>query len=71
VFVALFTILLFIPFQEGEEIIKTFLRKAKDLASQNLDAPQLYAEIQKLKAEVDEKNNPFIKDVLARQQTTV
>ena len=53
--------------QEGEEIIQTFLRKAKELAMADLTADQLYAEVQKLKAEVDAKENFYIKDVLARQ----
>ena len=54
-------------FQEGEAIIQTFLRKAKELATADMTAEQLYAEVQKLKAEVDAKENLYIKDVLARQ----
>ena len=54
-------------FQEGEAIIQTFLCKAKELATADMTAEQLYAEVQKLKAEVDAKENLYIKDVLARQ----
>ena len=54
-------------FQEGAAIIQTFLRKAKELATADMTAEQLYAEVQKLKAEVDAKENLYIKDVLARQ----
>ncbi|KAK7478892.1 hypothetical protein BaRGS_00029873 [Batillaria attramentaria] len=53
--------------QEGEEIIKTFLSRCKELASSDKTPDQLMSEVEKLKAEVDAKNNPYIQDVLARK----
>ncbi|XP_076445659.1 DNA mismatch repair protein Msh2-like [Babylonia areolata] len=56
--------------QEGEEIIRTFLSKAKKLKVSDMLAEELYAEVQKLKAEVDARDNPYVKDVLARQSAS-
>ncbi|ELU00339.1 hypothetical protein CAPTEDRAFT_184281 [Capitella teleta] len=52
--------------EDGEQLIESFLKEVKDLASQTKDANELYAGIQKLKSQVMEKDNLYVKDVLAR-----
>ncbi len=52
--------------QEGEEIIKDFLNKVKQLPMSSMSENDALAEVKKLKDEIAAKNNPYIQDVLAR-----
>ncbi|CAL1538378.1 unnamed protein product [Lymnaea stagnalis] len=54
--------------KEGEEIIQDFLAKVKQLSCESLSSDELMAEVNKLKKEVDQRNNPYIKDLLAKKQ---
>ncbi|XP_022100678.1 DNA mismatch repair protein Msh2-like [Acanthaster planci] len=52
--------------QEGEAIIQDFLDKVRQLDTDRLSEEDLHSELQKLKAEVEAKNNAYIKDLLVR-----
>lgn len=52
--------------QEGEEIIKDFLNKVKQLPMSSMSENDALAEVKKLKDEIAAKNNPYIQDVLAK-----
>ncbi|OWF42758.1 DNA mismatch repair protein Msh2 [Mizuhopecten yessoensis] len=49
--------------EEGEDIIKDFLSKVKKLPLSSLSPDEAIAELNKLKACVKEKNNPYVEDV--------
>ena len=52
--------------QEGEEIIADFLKKVQALPLSELSDEAAMTELDKLKQEVKERNNPYVEDVLAR-----
>ncbi|XP_060078247.1 DNA mismatch repair protein Msh2-like [Ylistrum balloti] len=52
--------------EEGEEIIKDFLSKVKKLPLSSLSPEDAITELNKLKACVKEKNNPYVEDVISR-----
>ncbi|XP_013387202.1 DNA mismatch repair protein Msh2 [Lingula anatina] len=52
--------------QEGEELIKEFLTKVKALPVADLTQEQISCELNKLKAELAAKGNPYIQDLMAR-----
>ena len=56
--------------QEGEDIIQDFLQKVKKLPLDSLSSEELEVKVNELKAEVKAKENPYIKDLLARKSTT-
>ena len=55
-----------ISLQEGEEIIADFLKKVRALPLSDLSEEDAMVQLNKLKLEVKEKNNPYVEDVLAR-----
>ncbi|GFN93737.1 DNA mismatch repair protein [Plakobranchus ocellatus] len=52
--------------QEGQEIIDDFVKKVKELPK-DLSEEDLMAAVNKLKEEVERKDNPYVKDVLAKE----
>ena len=52
-------------FQEGEEIIKDFLSSVKKLPMNELSDAEFMSEIEKLKQNVVDKDNAYVKDILA------
>ncbi|XP_033740541.1 DNA mismatch repair protein Msh2-like [Pecten maximus] len=52
--------------EEGEDIIKDFLSKVKKLPLSSLSPDEAITELNKLKACVKEKNNPYVEDVISR-----
>ena len=57
-------------FQEGEEIIQDFFNKVKAIPISTMTEAEILAEVEKLKSEVEAKNNPYVMDILARKSTT-
>ncbi|CAG5124986.1 unnamed protein product [Candidula unifasciata] len=55
---------------EGETIIEDFLAMAKRLPQDGVSPDQLLAEVNKLKAQVIDKDNAYIKDLLAKHHQT-
>ncbi|XP_012937980.1 DNA mismatch repair protein Msh2 [Aplysia californica] len=56
--------------QEGEEIIQDFLSKVRKLPHDTLTSEELLDKVKEFKTEVMAKDNPFIKDLLARKSRT-
>ncbi|XP_059154557.1 LOW QUALITY PROTEIN: DNA mismatch repair protein Msh2-like [Physella acuta] len=54
--------------EEGFQIMQDFLAKVKRSAVKDMSQEEAMSAINKLKAEVDQHNNPYIKDLLARKQ---
>ncbi|XP_070564329.1 DNA mismatch repair protein Msh2-like [Ptychodera flava] len=52
--------------EEGEEIIKDFICKVKALPLATMTTEEALEEIEKLKASVRAKNNPYVADILTR-----
>ncbi|XP_050392192.1 DNA mismatch repair protein Msh2 [Patella vulgata] len=52
--------------QEGEELIHDFLQRVKKLPINSMTEEDLKKEVDKLKEEISAKNNPYIKDILAK-----
>ncbi|ESO85742.1 hypothetical protein LOTGIDRAFT_195636 [Lottia gigantea] len=52
--------------EEGEEIIEKFLNTVKKLPIDTMSDTDLQKEMEKLKAEVKAKNNPYVNDILAK-----
>lgn len=48
--------------------MQDFLAKVKELQLKTISQEEAMSAINKLKAEVDQHNNPYIKDLLARKQ---
>ena len=56
----------FLPIlQEGQEIIEDFVRQVQELPK-DLSQEDLVAAVNKLKAEVEKKDNAYVKDILAK-----
>ncbi|BFZ23354.1 hypothetical protein BsWGS_26393 [Bradybaena similaris] len=55
---------------EGESIIEEFLAAAKQLPLDSLSPDQLLVQVEQLKARVTQKDNAYIKDLLARKHQT-
>jgi len=52
--------------QEGEQIIADFLAKVRKLPVDTLSEAELKEKVEVLKAEVTAKDNPYVRDILAR-----
>ncbi|XP_033113304.1 DNA mismatch repair protein Msh2-like [Anneissia japonica] len=52
--------------KDGEEIIKDFLKNVKAIEMEGMSVEEAVAAVDKLKAEVKEKNNAYITDILAQ-----
>ncbi|KAK0064395.1 DNA mismatch repair protein Msh2 [Biomphalaria pfeifferi] len=53
--------------KEGEEIIQEFLEKVKNIPYATMPEDKLMEHLNQLKAEVEQKDNAYIKDILARR----
>lgn len=53
--------------QEGQQIIEEFVRKVQELSS-DLSPDQLTSAVAKLKEGVEKRDNPYVKDVLAKHK---
>lgn len=53
-------------FQEGENLIQTFLDKAKSLPVATMSDDEVKAELRRMKQELVAKNNAYVGEMLAR-----
>lgn len=53
-------------FQEGENLIQTFLDKAKSLPVATMSDEEVKAQLRRMKQELVAKNNAYVSEMLAR-----